>query len=506
MTHATIVRAAVTLLIVGMPLHLTAQGRVSAPVTTLSIPPLRGAARPHLQTVGAPTSGARLTATTTPVLTPTSGPTIAPSLTMPPSARPAPAATPAPAGPTATPTVTPTLDPWLSPAAGFVVTGDRLHLAVRFPPLPPPAASIARVIFMATWPTAPPGRPVIACTTTVPVTRTARTFACDWAVTRAAVPNGPVTLRVAAYDRGGRLLPGAPPARSGVVRQPIRRVVVLVQGVCSTALAGSSSANGTFSDLQALLQGPAYGYRASDILLYSYTGGTVDAAGVWQHRAYGRFDPVRHDYRTTSLSALRDDLLGPYHAVHPNTTFVLVGHSLGGLVAFAELRAQVSAPGSGPGFLSGVVTVDSPLHGVRPAEALLGVLLRRYPGIGSRLDCVTQGPATAALVSLHGDPHAASDLHRLAVGAQRRHIRIATIGNADDCVWSPDRCGGPLIGDARTQWLYAPGVRTTIFHIARPCRRLEEHCFLGTHGAVLSRADGPDALHAIATVIGPQVR
>jgi len=41
-----------------------------------------------------------------------------------------------------------------------------------------------------------------------------------------------------------------------------------------------------------------------------------------------------------------------------------------------------------------------------------------------------------------------------------------------------------LIGDARTQWLYAPGVRTTIFHIARPCRRLEEHCFLGTHGAV----------------------
>jgi len=263
-------------------------------------------------------------------------------------------------------------------------------------------------------------------------------------VTRAAVPNGLLTVRVAAYDRHGHLLPGSPSARSGLVRQPIRTVVVLVQGVCSTVPAGSSSTNGTFTDLQALLQGPAYGYRAGDILLYSYTGGTVDAAGVWQHRAYGRFDPVRHDYRTTSLSALRDALLTPYHAAHPNTTFVLVSHSLGGMVAFAALRAQVSPPESGPGFLSGVVTVDSPLHGVRPAEALLGVLLRRYPGIGSRLDCVTQGPATAALVSLHGDPRATSDLQRVARDAQRRHIRVATIGNVDDCV-----CGRCMWGFQR---------------------------------------------------------
>jgi len=144
MTRATIVRAAVALLLVGMPLPLAAQGRASAPVTALSIHATRDAARPHLQAVVTPAIGALLTVTTTPFLMPASVPTITPSLTMMPSARPAPMATPTLIGPTATPTP----DLWMSPAAGFVVTGDYLHLAVQFLPLPPPAAPIARVLFM----------------------------------------------------------------------------------------------------------------------------------------------------------------------------------------------------------------------------------------------------------------------------------------------------------------------------------------------------------------------
>ncbi len=176
----------------------------------------------------------------------------------------------------------------------------------------------------------------------------------------------------------------------------------------------------------------------------------------------------------------------PYHAHHPNTTFVLVGHSLGGLIAFEELEKFVLRPGYPHGFISAIVAVDSPLHGVRPAEVLLSDALRVYPRIGSGLDCVVGGPAMKSLTA-------------------RYRNKAATAGNTDDCVWAPNRCGAPAIGDVNTQWVKAPDAHDLVFTVAKPCLAPDLRCFIGTHGAVLSRRDGPDAVTAIADYIGRQV-
>jgi hypothetical protein len=388
---------------------------------------------------------------------------------------------------------------WLAPAPGFVVRGDLLHIAISITQNVGNPTPATRVTVTAQW---PGSAPLTACTITNTLTAGAgEAFACDWNLTRAAVPNGPLTLTYAVLDAQGRVVAASAAALHGTVQQPVRKIVVFLQGMCTSTDNGTEHVNSTFNGLREILE-HQYGYRSSDFLLYSYKGGYVDEAGVWHHYAYGKRDPITQNLATTSWAALHKALLLPYHAHHPNTTFVLVGHSLGGLVAFEELEKYVLRPGYPRGFISSIVTVDSPLHGVRPAEAILSDALR----IGSGLDCVLGGPATRSLTARYRNKATAGQLAADVRQARRLGVSVTTAGNTDDCVWAPDRCGAPPIGDVNTQWIKTPDARALVFTVAKPCLDLDVRCFIGTHGAVLSRRDGPDAVMAIADDIGRQVQ
>src|SRR5205823_14691601 len=129
--------------------------------------------------------------------------------------------------------------------------------------------------------------------------------------------------------------PAGPSARSRASAAQVKKKIVFLQGACSE-LSGT-----TFDGLKAILRS-SYEYTDADFLTYSYQGGRVDAiSGAWVPNPYSPMDPI-NQHLGTSLVALHDQMLVPYHN-HPNnqnTTFVLVGHSLGGSVAEVELVAH----------------------------------------------------------------------------------------------------------------------------------------------------------------------
>jgi hypothetical protein len=227
---------------------------------------------------------------------------------------------------------------------------------------------------------------------------------------------------------------------------------------------------------------------------------------VWRHNAYDELDPISQNFQTESWSALHDQLLVPYRQKYPDTTFVLVGHSLGGVVAFEEIVKYVDSPSYPEGFLSAVVTVDSPLHGVRPEFVTLGVLR-------PELACVTRGPAATLLAGIHNnEPETTTILTQKVARAKQQGVRVATAGNVYDCVWAPSTCGVPLVvGDIGTQWVNDSDAMLGVFALPEPCLDRQKRCFVGTHLAPLQRQnqkryppDGLQSLRTIAEFVGRQ--
>lgn len=290
-----------------------------------------------------------------------------------------------------------------------------------------------------------------------------------------------------------------------------RKVIVFLEGVCSALAAGTSHTSALFGDLQALLR-DRYGYQNSDFLLYSYKGGAVDAAGAWHHAAYGPMDPISQDFQTVSWQALHDSLLVPYHKKHPLTTFVLVGHSLGGVVAFQEAVKEAASPGHGRGYVSRIITVDSPLHGATPTSFLVSTVIPSFPA------CLSGGGSRTSglLIGIHNNDSAAHHhattraLQQVVSQMRKRGLSIVTTGNEDDCVWRPSTCSVPLLnGDIATQWIADSAATALHWTIAPPClahrlTSLSGTCFGATHGAALNGALAPRALKSLADQIGPQ--
>jgi hypothetical protein len=306
---------------------------------------------------------------------------------------------------------------------------------------------------------------------------------------------------------GGRYTP--PPSGP-----PPRKKVVFLAGVCSSRPDGTQPYAYDFIQLQTLLRNNL-GYRDDDFLLYSYNGGSVTAEGRWHHNAYGRDVPVRRDFtmrrapegsrEVSPLQALHDQLLVEYRLRHPNTTFVLVGHSLGGVVAMEEVRQVVDSADYEPGLLSTVITLDSPLRGVTKDVGAAGY-------VGSYIDlvepCVVRGVASGRLVWRHlTEPE--SELQGVADRAGAKGVAVVTIGNDRGCLFEPRYCGVPVAGDIQTQWIFDAAAKPYVFRIAEPPCWLPfgtdmPLCTLLRHGAVLNGVLAPDALRAAAENVGPQ--
>ena len=122
-----------------------------------------------------------------------------------------------------------------------------------------------------------------------------------------------------------------------------------------------SRCNGTnfndmcFGYIRQRLTGCGFDYYDKRFLMYSYTGGEVNE-DKWLPNKYGTVNtgqPIE-----ISIKQL-NDLIEEFSSIHPNARFILVGHSLGGRIAFE----YISKYEENNGRIKGLVTLNTPLTG-----------------------------------------------------------------------------------------------------------------------------------------------
>ncbi|GHO97218.1 hypothetical protein KSF_072660 [Reticulibacter mediterranei] len=214
----------------------------------------------------------------------------------------------------------------------------------------------------------------------------------------------------------------------------------------------------------------------ASFFVYSYQGNASNG------------NPLPYDCTQTFSHPLRADILALNRQItsiltnNPNfkgkqTDVYLIGHSLGGVVAFgylAYLKSLGGLNGSLPkapkARLKGVVTLDSPIGGVsgnRIYQKLIRDVFGRpqgCPGIKSlpHLTSVDNLVQIFSTTPKRSDPHGAKASLLQAIFhdpkqsnqtvAETARIPILTVGNTHDLIWDPRLCG--IDGDFRsTQWV-----------------------------------------------------
>lgn len=259
---------------------------------------------------------------------------------------------------------------------------------------------------------------------------------------------------------------------AGYCPPPGERVIVFVQGLYTGMENGRTSVGPLgehrFATLRQAFRNA--GFPDERLLDFSYNGGLVDESGRW---APDDYDCLDTDRPTAESVDRLDEMLRAYRRAHPKAGFVLVGHSLGGYIAFelAEREAQRSDKVG----LSAVVTIDAPLLGANAdKQAVLDLV---------GCDGKTYA-AGADLVRLAVDPSLRDAQLAAAAALRADGIRLATLGNASDCLYYPTPCGlpGEFADDRETQII--------------------ESADLALYEAIRS---GPFESHEIATVYAPYV-
>ncbi len=263
---------------------------------------------------------------------------------------------------------------------------------------------------------------------------------------------------------------------------PGTRVVIFIQGIYTTY-----DANGTQGSLVErhrfdTLKGEfvAHGYKESALLDFSYAGGSVDANGAWHPAAYGC---ELTDRRPDDNLAPLEKMLADYRARHPNAHFTLVGHSLGGYLAFLEGAREAARPAGGKLGIDVVVTLDAPLSGVSAdKKTILDII-----------PCTKTYLAGGDIVAQKLDPTTPATRRAQTTEMAAQGVRLATLGNPDDCFWNPGHClPGNWVDDSGTQFLNGQASISNAYTIAAAP--------LASHDAIL--ADATVARDTVAFV-GP---
>jgi len=261
------------------------------------------------------------------------------------------------------------------------------------------------------------------------------------------------------------------------------RVVVFVQGIYTTYDAdgtqGTALEPHRFDTIKAAFV--RAGYAPDDLLDFSYDGGTVAGDGKWRPSSY----PCEATDRPAATNvATLEKMLRDYRAKHPKAHFALVGHSLGGYVAFLAGARDATRPKGQRLEIDSVVTLDAPLLG---ASADKKTILDFVP-------CEKTYQAGGELVAQDADPNIADIRLFQAVTMQGDGVRLATLGNLNDCLWATARCiGGTWIDDSATQVLPAA---------AMPIMYDDIHAdLLVSHDAILVH---PAAVQQLVDFVGPR--
>ena len=275
---------------------------------------------------------------------------------------------------------------------------------------------------------------------------------------------------------------------SSILRWPkSRKVIVFLQGICSSLDAQSDPMETRFSALKERLR--AKGYTAEDFLEYSYLGGEV-SEGKWAPKSYSKEVPGQQDIYGASAENLHNLILR-YRTAHPEVSFVLVGHSMGGLIGFQEVGKLVGGK-IPPGPLASLVTLDSPLNGVSH-----DLLLAAADNYLQPCQLVPSGVAASAISALGGSPNTVDLNQKYALAAEARGMTIVTLGSEDDCLYNPQACHVPSSNSSGSQVILSASAAKLFKagHAGRQDRIGESHT------AVL---ESRSILAAVACVIGPQ--
>ena len=204
---------------------------------------------------------------------------------------------------------------------------------------------------------------------------------------------------------------------------PGTRVVIFMQGVYSSLDAEGTNDIGwedhAFDRMKA--QFVAAGYNESQLLDFSYNGGEVSTQGTWTPDLYGCADTDRVSDRNL---AVLEQMMRDYRAKHPNAHFTLVGHSLGGYLAYLEGVHESARPDAEKLHVDAVVTLHAPLNGVSADKKL---------ALDASISCPKTYNAAAEIVAdklnpqhrRHPSRAGAGDAHsRPPPGDARRHRRL----------------------------------------------------------------------------------
>jgi hypothetical protein len=221
------------------------------------------------------------------------------------------------------------------------------------------------------------------------------------------------------------------------------------------------------------------------IVNFSYLGGIGAPGGIWVPNPYGCENTAQPlDDSVSHLLALLETLAD----LNPNTRFVVIGHSQGGYLALQSLRLAAQVP-------IDVVTLDGALGGTPALET----------GVLARFSCWGD-PAAKDLVKVwkstkdhanQGTTAEAREKPKLTNGelvtrAQVSTVgsRVMTIGNADDCVFSPRRCGALAKGlvDNSSSQIVNTATRHSLTlggNCSGPAQFPSEECIAVSHERVL---------------------
>jgi len=263
--------------------------------------------------------------------------------------------------------------------------------------------------------------------------------------------------------------------------EPDTRVVVFIQGIYSTLDEEGTQTSYAETDRFDALKASfiARGYTSSDLLDYSFNGGQIARDGGWHPEDYDCEDTDRP--LEGSVDVL-EEMLRDYREAHPGVHFTLVGHSLGGSIAFlagardAERLQEVRLD------IDVVVTLDAPLLGVSADKKIITDLVA----------CEKTYAAGAELVAARADATTLARRARQAAAMAEAGIRLGTFGNTNDCFYYPALCaGGTWADDRLTQFL--PG------HAAVSMPYAVQSAILESHDAILTH---PAALAEVVTFVG----
>jgi len=258
--------------------------------------------------------------------------------------------------------------------------------------------------------------------------------------------------------------------------EPDTRVVVFIQGIYTTydGETQSTAVEGPrFSTLKSGFLDA--GYEAGDLLDFSYAGGTVGNEGAWVPNDYAC---ELTDRTAAENLGFLEQMLRDYRAEHDGTHFTLVGHSLGGYLAYLEGVREADRPDDQKLDIDVVVTLDAPLEGV---DADKKAIIDAIP-------CEKTYVAGAEIVAQKFDPGIAQTRSAEAARMAGQGVRLATVGNVNDCLWNTSRClpGSGFIDDSGTQFVEG----ATVFSYEFSSSPLSSHDAILAHGPAVANVVG----------------